>query len=117
MKAYWLTNKALPFPSFLLNVIQASGADALELNLSCPHGMGERGMGLACGQVRTSPVTCSPVRLGPGPVTKYATGASDWLETSMSALFEWSGLKKWKRKEAGITAMVSFIEENITLHA
>lgn len=30
---------------------QASGADALELNLSCPHGMGERGMGLACGQV------------------------------------------------------------------
>jgi dihydropyrimidine dehydrogenase (NADP+) len=28
----------------------AAGADALELNLSCPHGMGERGMGLACGQ-------------------------------------------------------------------
>lgn len=27
-----------------------SGADALELNLSCPHGMGESGMGLACGQ-------------------------------------------------------------------
>eukprot|EP01063_Lacrimia_lanifica_P026863 TRINITY_DN368_c0_g1_i1.p1 TRINITY_DN368_c0_g1~~TRINITY_DN368_c0_g1_i1.p1 ORF type:complete len:1035 (+),score=389.41 TRINITY_DN368_c0_g1_i1:64-3168(+) len=27
-----------------------SGADALELNLSCPHGMGEKGMGLACGQ-------------------------------------------------------------------
>ena len=22
----------------------------MELNLSCPHGMGERGMGLACGQ-------------------------------------------------------------------
>ncbi|KOB68976.1 Dihydropyrimidine dehydrogenase [Operophtera brumata] len=30
---------------------QASGADALELNLSCPHGMGESGMGLACGQI------------------------------------------------------------------
>lgn len=29
----------------------AAGADALELNLSCPHGMGESGMGLACGQV------------------------------------------------------------------
>ena len=29
---------------------QEAGADALELNLSCPHGMGERGMGLACGQ-------------------------------------------------------------------
>lgn len=32
-------------------MFQAAGADALELNLSCPHGMGERGMGLACGQV------------------------------------------------------------------
>jgi len=31
---------------------EASGADALELNLSCPHGMGESGMGLACGQVK-----------------------------------------------------------------
>lgn len=29
---------------------EASKADALELNLSCPHGMGESGMGLACGQ-------------------------------------------------------------------
>ncbi|XP_076247671.1 dihydropyrimidine dehydrogenase su(r) isoform X2 [Calliopsis andreniformis] len=29
---------------------QTAGADALELNLSCPHGMGESGMGLACGQ-------------------------------------------------------------------
>ncbi|XP_077285570.1 dihydropyrimidine dehydrogenase su(r) isoform X2 [Arctopsyche grandis] len=29
---------------------EKSGADALELNLSCPHGMGESGMGLACGQ-------------------------------------------------------------------
>lgn len=30
---------------------EATGAQALELNLSCPHGMGESGMGLACGQV------------------------------------------------------------------
>lgn len=29
---------------------EKAGADALELNLSCPHGMGESGMGLACGQ-------------------------------------------------------------------
>ncbi|XP_076169553.1 dihydropyrimidine dehydrogenase su(r) isoform X2 [Ptiloglossa arizonensis] len=29
---------------------ETAGADALELNLSCPHGMGEAGMGLACGQ-------------------------------------------------------------------
>eukprot|EP00658_Telonema_sp_P-2_P052783 TRINITY_DN4106_c0_g2_i2.p1 TRINITY_DN4106_c0_g2~~TRINITY_DN4106_c0_g2_i2.p1 ORF type:complete len:858 (-),score=253.18 TRINITY_DN4106_c0_g2_i2:120-2693(-) len=28
-----------------------SGCDMIELNLSCPHGMGERGMGLACGEV------------------------------------------------------------------
>lgn len=29
---------------------EKAGADALELNLSCPHGVGEKGMGLACGQ-------------------------------------------------------------------
>lgn len=34
----------------LSKMAEASGAVALELNLSCPHGMGERGMGLACGQ-------------------------------------------------------------------
>lgn len=33
----------------LAQATEASGADALELNLSCPHGMGESGMGLACG--------------------------------------------------------------------
>lgn len=33
---------------------ESAGADALELNLSCPHGMGESGMGLACGQVGLS---------------------------------------------------------------
>ncbi|KAM6066496.1 dihydropyrimidine dehydrogenase [NADP(+)] isoform 2-T2 [Chlamydotis macqueenii] len=34
----------------LSKMAEFAGADALELNLSCPHGMGERGMGLACGQ-------------------------------------------------------------------
>ncbi|XP_042353544.1 dihydropyrimidine dehydrogenase [NADP(+)] [Plectropomus leopardus] len=34
----------------LAKMAEKSGPDALELNLSCPHGMGERGMGLACGQ-------------------------------------------------------------------
>jgi dihydropyrimidine dehydrogenase (NADP+) len=34
----------------LARMAEKAGADALELNLSCPHGMGERGMGLACGQ-------------------------------------------------------------------
>ncbi|XP_076371123.1 dihydropyrimidine dehydrogenase su(r) [Tachypleus tridentatus] len=34
----------------LAKMAEEAGADALELNLSCPHGMGEKGMGLACGQ-------------------------------------------------------------------
>lgn len=34
----------------LSQMAEAAGSDALELNLSCPHGMGESGMGLACGQ-------------------------------------------------------------------
>ena len=34
----------------LAKMSEKAGAQALELNLSCPHGMGERGMGLACGQ-------------------------------------------------------------------
>ncbi|KAI7809865.1 dihydropyrimidine dehydrogenase [Triplophysa rosa] len=34
----------------LAKMSEDAKADALELNLSCPHGMGERGMGLACGQ-------------------------------------------------------------------
>lgn len=36
----------------LAQMVEKAGADALELNLSCPHGMGESGMGLACGQVQ-----------------------------------------------------------------
>lgn len=34
----------------LTQMTLAAKPDFLELNLSCPHGMGERGMGLACGQ-------------------------------------------------------------------
>lgn len=34
----------------LATMVQEAGPDAMELNLSCPHGMGEKGMGLACGQ-------------------------------------------------------------------
>uniref|UniRef100_A0A0C9Q8R5 Dihydropyrimidine dehydrogenase [NADP(+)] n=1 Tax=Fopius arisanus TaxID=64838 RepID=A0A0C9Q8R5_9HYME len=34
----------------LSRLAEGAGADGLELNLSCPHGMGESGMGLACGQ-------------------------------------------------------------------
>ena len=45
----------------------AAGAPALELNLSCPHGMGEKGMGLACGQVtpRWDPTPWVTPPLGP----------------------------------------------------
>lgn len=35
----------------LVEMSLRTDCDALELNLSCPHGMGERGMGLACGQI------------------------------------------------------------------
>lgn len=35
----------------LARKIEATGADGLELNLGCPHGMCERGMGSAIGQV------------------------------------------------------------------
>ncbi|KAG2393468.1 hypothetical protein C9374_006999 [Naegleria lovaniensis] len=35
---------------FLAKKSEEAGADMIELNLSCPHGMGERSMGLACGQ-------------------------------------------------------------------
>jgi len=34
----------------LAQMVEKAGADALEINVSCPHGMGERGMGLACGR-------------------------------------------------------------------
>jgi len=35
----------------LIKKIEATGADGVELNLGCPHGMCERGMGSAIGQV------------------------------------------------------------------
>lgn len=54
-EAHQDTSNILSFLSFPFHILKASGSDALELNLSCPHGMGERGMGLACGQVRTMP--------------------------------------------------------------
>jgi len=35
----------------ILPVVEATGADGIELNFGCPHGMAERGMGSAVGQV------------------------------------------------------------------
>ena len=36
---------------FILPRVEATGADGVELNFGCPHGMSERGMGSAVGQV------------------------------------------------------------------
>ncbi len=35
----------------ILSLVEATGADGIELNFGCPHGMSERGMGAAVGQV------------------------------------------------------------------
>ena len=35
----------------ILAAIEDTGADGVELNFGCPHGMSERGMGAAVGQV------------------------------------------------------------------
>ncbi|MGZ7126091.1 tRNA-dihydrouridine synthase, partial [Streptococcus pyogenes] len=35
----------------ILARVEETGADAVELNFGCPHGMSERGMGSAVGQV------------------------------------------------------------------
>ena len=35
----------------ILPEVEATGADGIELNFGCPHGMAERGMGSAVGQV------------------------------------------------------------------
>lgn len=113
-KAFRDTNKALPFLAFSFHVLKASGADALELNLSCPHGMGERGMGLACGQVRTSTAaivyfwgTRTYPRMDRNCTLGHKMcGSDNWLETSRSALFKYLVLKKWKMRETEITATV-----------
>ncbi len=36
----------------ILPLVEETGADGLELNFGCPHGMSERGMGSAVGRVR-----------------------------------------------------------------
>ncbi|HYD80223.1 MAG TPA: NAD-dependent dihydropyrimidine dehydrogenase subunit PreA [Paucimonas sp.] len=40
-----------PLWAGILPKVEATGADAIELNFGCPHGMPERGMGSAVGQV------------------------------------------------------------------
>ena len=50
----------------LVAMTNDAGFDAIELNLSCPHGMNEKGMGRACGE--------DPVILG--EITKWAVSVS-----------------------------------------
>lgn len=50
----------------IVHRIEDTGADAIELNYGCPHGMSERGMGSAVGQV---PEYCSMI-------TSWATAAA-----------------------------------------
>lgn len=82
-----------------------SGPDMLELNLSCPHGMGEKGMGLACGQSEEMVKNiCSWVReVCPIPffakmtpnitdVTTIAAGARQGGATGVTAVNTVSGL-------------------------
>ena len=47
-----------------------AGADMLELNLSCPHGMGERGMGMVTGSCLV--VTLLPAYVGLASYTTYS---------------------------------------------
>ena len=37
--------------AYILPMVEETGCDGLELNFGCPHGMSERGMGAAVGQV------------------------------------------------------------------
>ncbi|KAL1455585.1 hypothetical protein WDU94_009669 [Cyamophila willieti] len=84
---------------------EVAGADALELNLSCPHGMGERGMGLACGQdpelvlniskwVRSAVKMPFFVKLTPNitNITDIAKAAYDGGADGVSAINTVSGL-------------------------
>ena len=41
----------LPVRTKYVPMIEDTGADGFELNFGCPHGMSERGMGAAVGQV------------------------------------------------------------------
>lgn len=89
---------------------EVAGADALELNLSCPHGMGESGMGLACGRdpdkvrdiskwVRASVQVPFFVKVTPNitDVVELATAAYEGGADGVSLINTVSGLMGIKR--------------------
>ncbi|XP_056632746.1 dihydropyrimidine dehydrogenase [NADP(+)] [Diorhabda sublineata] len=85
--------------------VEAAGADMLELNLSCPHGVKESGMGLACGQkpelvtniskwVRKAVRIPFFIKLTPNitDITEIAQAAKDGGAWGVSAINTISGL-------------------------
>lgn len=64
-----------------------SGADALELNLSCPHGMGESGMGLACGQVIANNSTLYNFQKCYLQKPELVKGISQWVRETVKIPF------------------------------
>ncbi|KAG5899483.1 hypothetical protein JTB14_015194 [Gonioctena quinquepunctata] len=84
---------------------QEAGADMLELNLSCPHGMGESGMGLAIGQkpemvknvckwVRAAIKIPFFIKMTPNitDITELATAAKEGGASGVAAINTISGL-------------------------
>ena len=89
------------------NAVDA-GAHALELNLSCPHGMGEKGMGLACGQ---NPDMVEQVqRVPPHPAPCMAMRPLG-LTACVSALEQ---ICKWVSAAAGDVPVFAKLTPNVT---
>ncbi|MCK9578980.1 MAG: NAD-dependent dihydropyrimidine dehydrogenase subunit PreA [Methanoregula sp.] len=73
----------------LAGTVQDAGADAIELNVSCPHGMPERGVGAAMGQhpdlVRD--VTCAVRKTATVPlIVKLTPNVTDILPVAEAAV-------------------------------
>jgi dihydropyrimidine dehydrogenase (NADP+) len=111
----------------LAKMTEAAGADALELNLSCPHGMGERGMGLACGQnpelvrnickwVRKAVKIPFFAKLTPNvtEIREIAIAAQEGGATGVTAINTVSGLMGLKGDERGTAWPAVGVEKRTT---
>ena len=91
----------------IVHRIEDTGADGIELNYGCPHGMSERGMGAAVGQV-----------------PEYTQRITEWVkeaartpgkkQLAMEALCVISGALS--RLEAGSLGVLSFGEQTKMVH-
>lgn len=114
VKAYWFTNKALPFLSFSFHVLKDfwSRCPGVKFIMSTWHGRKRNGLGLRAGKdLNSCHYVCLCDKTGPCTNSYYTLGmemlkSDDWLETSRSAWFKYLVLKKWKMKEAEIIATV-----------